>query len=196
MAIHRKRIRPHQASSRTTLGRLIMDQLAELGEATVGSFFPKQYPAARLWRSLLGRERNYQFRRSTFTTLLVRLRKMGLVERSGTTRKSVWRLTERGKATMHQRENSPIAPPDGIGRIVMFDIPEKERGKRDALRSELVMAGFAQLQKSVWYGERALPEDFLTLIDSLELGPCIHIFSVREQGTIRRIKSRTFNSRS
>jgi len=74
---------------------------------------------------------------------------------------------------------------DGISRLVIFDIPERDRKKRDTVRAELIGYGFRLLQKSVWIGAYPLPKDFLELIDDLELARHIHIFSIRESGTIR-----------
>ncbi len=74
--------------------------------------------------------------------------------------------------------------PDGVERLVIFDIPEKERRKRDAIRLELAAAGYRQLQKSVWHGNKPLPEDFLELVDALELRSRLRVFSVREKGTL------------
>ncbi|MBI4093384.1 hypothetical protein HY417_00315 [Candidatus Kaiserbacteria bacterium] len=39
---------------------------------------------------------------------------------------------------------------DGKWRVVIFDIPESMRGKRDMLRRMLLRIGFLQMQKSVW----------------------------------------------
>lgn len=39
---------------------------------------------------------------------------------------------------------------DGKWRVVIFDIPESLRGKRDVLRGMLRRIGFLQLQQSVW----------------------------------------------
>ena len=39
---------------------------------------------------------------------------------------------------------------DGYWRIIIFDVWEKRRWSRDALRSELRNYGFVQLQRSVW----------------------------------------------
>ncbi len=39
---------------------------------------------------------------------------------------------------------------DGKWRIIIFDIPEKERGARDGIRSKLYSLGFKQIQKSVF----------------------------------------------
>ncbi len=77
-----------------------------------------------------------------------------------------------------------MLPPDGIARIVAFDIPERERKKRDTIRAELVTYNFKQLQKSVWIGYNPLPEDFTELLNGLHLRDEVHIFSVLEKGTI------------
>ena len=39
---------------------------------------------------------------------------------------------------------------DGKWRVIIFDIPENRRIKRDLFRSKLKEMGFRQLQKSVW----------------------------------------------
>ena len=74
--------------------------------------------------------------------------------------------------------------PDGITRLVIFDIPEKERRKRNILRVELVTYDFKMLQKSVWIGATPLPEDFIHKLDKLNLKNKVHIFSVQEYGTL------------
>lgn len=171
-----------------TLSRLILEHLAEVGTGMVSSFFPAKYPEARLWRELLGLGDGYRFRRETFSALLSRLQSQGLVARSGPRWASTWRLTEKGAlylSDLSRRGKDGRLRTDGVHRLVAFDIPEKERSKRDAIRLELVAAGFTQLQKSVWYGERPLPSDFMELIDALNLSRHVHIFSVRERGTLR-----------
>lgn len=188
----RRSIYNHKPHLGCTLSRLILEKMDELGEVAIGSFFPAKYPQARLWRSLLGLDAAYEFRRETFSTLLGRLREQRLVQRSGTTRKSLWRLTSLGKEYLSDFERRRAARPDGVGRLVIFDVPEKERRKRSALRLELVAAGFEQLQKSVWYGERPLPEDFVRFIDALALRRHVHIFSVLKTGTLPSARTKTF----
>ena len=39
---------------------------------------------------------------------------------------------------------------DGKWRVVIFDVHEKQRKKRDRLRAELATVGFRRLQDSVW----------------------------------------------
>lgn len=64
-------------------------------------------------------------------------------------------LTDRGHQAIEDIlfEEYEIPEPafwDGKWRIVMFDIPEKYRAKRDELRSFLKRIGFERLQQSVW----------------------------------------------
>lgn len=168
-----------------TITRLILEKLAEIGEGTVGSFFPAKYPEARLWRELLGFSPSYHFKRETFSSLLSRLHAQGLVERSGSRPKSLWRMTRLGSSYVKKRRDGAMTQkPDGRRRLVIFDIPEKERAKRHAIRTELIAGGFVPLQKSVWYGERKLPSDFIALVGELRLKPHIHIFSVEKEGTL------------
>jgi len=85
----------------------------------------------------------------------------------------------------HQKEEKNIPPRDGVQRIVVFDIPERERRKRDVLRFELISSGFEQLQKSVWIADRPMTEEFITLLDNLRLHSHVHIFTVQKHGTLQ-----------
>ena len=180
----RKPIRKPKPRPYATLTRLILEKLAEFGEVSVGSFFPAKYPEARMWRELLKLDGGYRFRRETFSSLLSRLRRQGLVARAGSKRRSTWRITALGTQRIAGESPRKTPRPDGVRRLVIFDVPEKERAKRSAIRLELTAAGYRQLQKSVWWGERPLPEDFLGLVDALNLRRQVHIFSVRELGTL------------
>ncbi len=168
------------------LTNIILEKLLELGEGTLDVFFPKNYSYAALSRPLLGLDRPKQATRHNFSSILWRLQQRGLVERDGPARKSVWRLSPKGKSycAAHQKQKSEERKKDGITRLVIFDIPEYERKKRTAVRTELVGCRFRPLQKSVWIGECLLPRSFMILLDDLELRGKVHIFSVREKGTI------------
>lgn len=162
------------------LHELILDKLVELREVTLDSFFPKKYPEARLWRSLLGLDNRYRFSRRSFSTQLSQLRAQGLVERIGARRNARWRITKQGRLRVAQHGNRRQT----FQRLVIFDIPEKERAKRTAIRMELITAGYHQLQKSVWAGKQPLPEDFIELLDALRLRGNVHMLSVRNFGTL------------
>ncbi|MBI3442462.1 MAG: hypothetical protein HY007_01740 [Candidatus Sungbacteria bacterium] len=172
---------------RSPLASLVLEKLAELGEGTLDAFFPENYPYAAVWRPLLGLDkRKKKITRRDMSSVLWRLQMQGLVERSGSARKSSWRLTPEGKslyAGQKEREQERREK-DGITRLVIFDIPERERRKRDVVRAELIECNFRQLQKSVWIGECPLPKSFIALVDDFNLGGKLHIFSIRERGTI------------
>lgn len=79
-----------------------------------------------------------------------------------------------------------LPPRDHIMRIVSFDIPEKERRKRNWLRRELLACDYTTLHQSVFIGQRPLPHEFIKKIDELNLARCLHIASIEQPGTIRK----------
>ena len=96
-----------------------------------------------------------------------RLRKRNLIfgERRG--KRVLFELTDEGRAEADKiklkLEMAKRRRWDGKWRIIIFDVPEKMRGKRDLLRKELAAFGFMQLQKSVWAYPYKLPEEFIDL---------------------------------
>ena len=165
------------------LTKLVLKTIGEMGIATLDSFFPQKYPQARVWRQLLGLGSNYQFKRQTFSVILTRLQKQGLVERKN----NKWWITNFGKKFIKNIKTANVfdsPKKDGVLRLVIFDIPERERRKRDWLRLELIACDFKQLQKSVWISERPLPQEFLENLAELNLLSCVHIFTVKNKGTI------------
>ncbi|MBI3420947.1 MAG: hypothetical protein HY006_02690 [Candidatus Sungbacteria bacterium] len=173
---------------RNTITQLILEGLCRAGAVSFGAFLPKNHPRARLARMILGLDFHQKVSPATASSILSRLKRQGLVERDGTTRNSVWRITQRGRK-WHQALYQEKAEPekDGITRLVIFDIPEFERRKRTAVRAHLIGCNFRQLQKSVWIGESSLPADFIALLDELSLRGKVHIFSVREKGTMTEV---------
>lgn len=167
--------------------RFILEKLGELGEGTLDAFLPPQYPEAALARIVLGLNSKRRVSRRTFSALLSRLTSQGLIERSGTHSSGRWSITPQGKNWLAQQDaisRIVLPPEDGIGRLVIFDIPEQERKKRDSIRIELMSARFTQLQKSVWIGYRPLPKDFLIFLDNLNVREHVHIFSIKNEGTL------------
>lgn len=168
-----------------SLRRLILEKLAEMGVLTLDAIFPKKYPWAAISRPLFGLDSYPRASVRTLSSTLSRLKREGLAARSGKIRNSQWSITEDGKRWIQEvAAAEEILPSDGVSRIVIFDIPERERKKRDTLRAELLGCGFEQLQKSVWMGDRPLPASFVELLDDLKLKNKVHIFSVKEHGTL------------
>ena len=170
-----------------SLTHLVLQKIGELGMVTLDSFFPPNYSYTRISRKLFGLDSHPAVSPQTLSSLLSRLQRQGLITRQGKRRSSSWVLTKKGKYQVQKIGSLRIREmpePDGVTRLVIFDIPERERRKRDVLRAELIGCNFQGLQRSVWIGHRPLPEDFIEFLDSLNLKNKVHIFSVRESGTL------------
>lgn len=93
--------------------------------------------------------------RQKYTNAFSRLRNQGLILFETRGHQLFIRLTDEGrkKAGVYQLNDLEIAQPkvwDGKWRILIFDIPEQTRIKREALRGKLKELGFYLVQKSVW----------------------------------------------
>ena len=167
------------------LRHLILEKIAEIGEATLDGFFPAKYPEARIWRQIAGARPSYTFSKPRFSAILTKLRAEGLVERRGSRKLARWRITKKGRSLLISNARDAVIPKeDGIMRIVCFDILEHQRKKRRWIREALLGLGYRQLQKSVWIGYAPLQESFLDDLDLLSLRNQVHIFSVSQKGTL------------
>ncbi len=134
------------------------------------------------------KEEEWELERIKYQTLknyLLKLKKSGLVTNEG---RGVWQITSEGENFLEnikkEKESQleiPKGPPD---TIIIFDIPEKESWKRKSLRIQLALLGFRRLQKSVWLGRGPLPEKFINYLSNINILSCIHIFTIKQQGTI------------
>ena len=106
-------------------------------------------------------------------TSIGRLRKRNLVYGKRRGKRLIFALTETGEQEARKirlkLEMAKLKRWDGKWRIIIFDVPEKLRGKRDLLRKELNNFGFAQLQRSVWAYPYPLPKEFVELWDNANI---------------------------
>jgi len=113
---------------------------------------------------------------------LQRLKKKGLVKFIN----EEWSITEQGeelnikesliyfeKLTTHSHQ-----------LLIMFDIPEKERYKRNWLRSQLKIYDYKMLQGSVWLGPGPLPKEFLNYLKKKDINKHILVFKTQKQITL------------
>lgn len=104
-------------------------------------------------------------------------------------------ITKRGEEYFQLKQTRPSrskhytteTSPQSDIILVIFDIPEEQRNKRDWLRFQLKCLDFNVLQKSVWWGTAGLPKEFIKDLKKYDLLPYIHIFSVKDEGTISSI---------
>jgi len=92
-------------------------------------------------------------------------------------------LTKLGKhhALRYDPENIKISIPskwDKIWRIATFDVPEKKKKARDALRWELKKLGFFELQKSVWVFPYECGDAIDFLVELFEIRNCVRLLEV------------------
>lgn len=127
-----------------------------------------------------------------FYSLLSKLKKQGFIKKGEKRRKIFWRITPLGEKKIEKLKNIFSFPKfnhkegkdNGIN-IIVFDIPEKHKTKRDWLRHTLLTLGFTMLQKSVWIGKNKLPEEFLKALAELNLVDFVYIFKISKTGTIK-----------
>lgn len=174
--------------SRSTISKLILEKLADVGELALEGLFPKNQTEGRMWREILGLPTGYKFSKPTFSVVLNRLQEQGFIAKTSGSRYSVWILTNQGKDRLKSYGHFiKPAKPDGVPRLVMYDISEKERRKRDWLRYELVACGYDQLQKSVWLGYSPLPKEFIQSLKDMNLKDMVHIVSIYKKGTLTEL---------
>ena len=171
-------------NKRKLLCEFILETLAQVGEMTLDGLFPKNLAEGRMWRRVLGLSDGYEFSRKNFSAALVRLRRQGLVKKSGERRWSSWLLSPKGRAKIGLNADFISIKPDGVPRLVMYDIPESDRKKRNWIRFCLLACGYESLQKSVWLGYSPLPESFLRSIREMKLAGAVHIVSIHKKGTL------------
>ncbi len=187
----------------------ILDLLYELGSVSSDVFFTDYHTSyKKMWRRIYGvktkeqRKQDQEFEtgkqerkeRQRFLNMLCYLHENGLVERKENKhRKSKWRITHRGIEKLKflkKKQRSKLEPfsaetvKEDALKIVIFDIPESEKRKRNWLRRSLQNLNFFMLQKSVWIGKSKLPEKFLEKLQELKILSFVHIFTVHEKGTI------------
>lgn len=68
---------------------------------------------------------------------------------------------------------------DGCWRIVIFDIPERQRVVRDLFRRNLKNWGFKQVQKSVWASKQPIYQEVVAEIKRLKIAPWVEIVEAK-----------------
>ncbi len=96
-----------------------------------------------------------EWRRAQVERALERLRSRRLIRYVEKGKRTYIEITELGKRRLREFDFDALRLTrpkrwDGKWRLVIFDVPEKKKRERHALRKKLSDLGFHQLQKSVW----------------------------------------------
>ena len=148
--------------------RDLMDSLT-LGDVTV-AFLLSAHSTSRFYR--LARER--AMRRQQTSRALSGLERKGLLRIFSREGEDIVCLSKQGRlqidrAVAELKKQKTSQAWDGLWHLVTFDIPEQFRSSRNALRSVLRMAGFEQVQQSVYVHPHACGE----LIGLLQKDPIL-----------------------
>ncbi|PIP30439.1 CRISPR-associated endonuclease Cas2 [bacterium (Candidatus Howlettbacteria) CG_4_9_14_3_um_filter_37_10] len=108
---------------------------------------------------------------------LSRAKKNGYLKEVEIKNQKILQLTPKGqiKISKHMRDNR-LKTWDKKWRILMFDIPEKNRAKRNILRQKLRELGFRQYQLSAWICPFDYTKELEYLINELNLEQYIKYF--------------------
>ncbi len=117
--------------------------------------------------------------------ILFRLKQKRLVKKKG----AIWNITNAGRAYLVKNNFLPAHTRIPTKRntkslVIVFDIPEIYRKKRNWLRVELKSAGFTMLQQSVWFGPAPLSEELVVSFNRLKLLSYIKFFAAKEADII------------
>ncbi len=166
------------------IGSAILISLEEAGEEFLRSL-PSSYPSFKLVKDIFGIQ-GYGYSKlndSTVRANMYRLRQQGLIVKDP--KQKIYYLTPKGKkAAMEIKsryaQQASDRSWDGKFRIFAFDIPEKKKGWREAIRRELAVSQFRQLQESVYIGKYPLPEDFYQELEDNNILQHIFLLTVGE----------------
>lgn len=92
------------------------------------------------------------------------------------------RITKRGETKIMEMSLDTLFVPkpkhwDGKWRVVIFDIPDRFKRAREALRSKLKDLNFHQLQKSVWLHPYPCEDEIIFVAKLFVVEPFIEIFT-------------------
>jgi len=176
---------------------LQIDLLDALFFSGYGASFSKMKRKVDTLQSERERENAERKQRHAFQSLLYHLKEEGLVRvNDKKDKKSGFFVTEKGnrylkklQRKLHQQTEKQLYEriEDTQLNIILFDIPESDRKKREWLRQELNYLGFTMLQKSVWAGKIKIPKEMLEDIQRYNLLSHVEILAVTKTGTLKKV---------
>ena len=179
-----------------SVGDAILSILAEIGMIHIKAFFPHPY-----YHTFCSHKS-----KQTFYSTLSNLKRRGLINHSK--KSQFFSLTQKGKRQaffaetklktllFKQNKNTNTKEKwDGYWRIVIFDIPNKLFGVRNALRDLLKGIGFQKLQHSVWVYPYKIPEFLDETLNDNRIKKYVRFLLVKEIYYSWDLKKKFFSSK-
>lgn len=138
------------------LANEILQHLAGCGMMLVSNFLTTPYKGASY---------------ADLFSLTQNLEKNHLMKRTKKNNQEFFILTEKGRsmAALLEFKATPSHKWDGKWRVIIFDVPERYKRRRDFLREKLQALGFEQLQESVFVFPYPIPKALDWLIEEIGL---------------------------
>ncbi|MBI4812423.1 hypothetical protein HY798_03225 [Candidatus Falkowbacteria bacterium] len=141
-----------EKDAKIKIGKIILGTLAAAGLLSLAVLAPNAVRAAQMFHSNKKRKYNLDW---YVKTAIGRMLKSGLIRFEKKDQGTYVRLTEEGeqKLLRYRLQEIKIDKPkkwDKKWRVIIFDIKEHKKTRRDELRKEFVNFGFLRLQNSVW----------------------------------------------
>lgn len=162
----------------------ILTTILEMGAASMEIFLnpsiygdPSPYIFENFENKKTAKRKKAKLKESTIKQSIWRLKKQGFVEKKG----NKYFLTKAGKLVIEyvmKKIKAVNVKWDGKHRVVIFDIPEKERKARNWLRQELYLLNYQKLQESVFIGKYPLPADLIKDLKRNKIGNYVNYLLV------------------
>lgn len=128
---------------------------------------------------------------------LSRMSRQGLIRSRKVGRRSLYALTEKGQRWMHAGrrrglEREPRAW-DSRWRLLTYNIPERARHLRDALRQELRRLGYGNLSNALWISPYDLGADLERVLQRLKARGYVETFEANYPADARRLVTRAWD---
>ncbi len=171
-----------QKTTSVPLTKIILQTLSRSKTGLVNSF-ETQYTYLKKLK---------QIKRADFTRAVWRMQKQKLlrVVKKGNNKSLM--LTQEGQLLIliSKAKNIAVKAWDGIWRLIIFDIPEDFRDKRDQLRWLLKRNGFVKLQASVFISPYPLNREAIKYLKETKLISFIRILRVDEMDDDEDLKKK------
>ncbi|PIZ45409.1 CRISPR-associated endonuclease Cas2 [Candidatus Wolfebacteria bacterium CG_4_10_14_0_2_um_filter_39_18] len=134
--------------------------------------------------------------KQNYYNLIYQLKRGGLIEEKEKNNKKFFIITKKGKGKLSflKKQHKESLPEVSYSSeennkfiIFIFDIPEKEKRKRDWLREVLKKLGLKMIQKSVWIGKTKIPKEFLDDLFKLKIIDYVEIFEITKAGSLKNL---------
>lgn len=180
-----KQTNMNTGSSDTNLTKILLLMLAGGALITVAVVPGVGYALAKIEREQIRRAK----RRGILSATLKRLEKQKLTAWAQQDGNTILKLTDNGrkKVLRYNIEALTIQKTpelDGLIRVIIFDIPEKQKAAREILRRKLKECGLKQLQKSVFVTPYECREEITFLKNALEISPYVTYILAKEVSDI------------